>query len=126
MNVRPLIALLLAMLSYIDSKAEVFELRQFIESKMAILENRQKQLDTRGIYVGDLCDFLDPISLLSHDSIDYDPHIQRLKYSKYSSLKRWMSESQEIVFSPLYLEAYYAEECHQYYHIYNIANFENS
>ena len=108
MKARIFLVILLTIFSRAITKAECFDLRQYLESMMEILETRKKQLDPRGIYVGDISDFLYPICILSRDSIEYDPHARRLNYGMYRNLRCWMSENQQIVCSSLYLEAYYA------------------
>lgn len=108
MKARTFLVILFGFLSLAITKAERFDLKLYLESKMEILEIRNKQLDPRGIYIGDVSDFLDPICILSKDSIEYDPHARRLNYGKYHALKRWMLDNQLIVNSSLFLEAYYA------------------
>ena len=83
-------------------------IQSYIESNMKELDARKEQLDARGIFVGDMTDFIDPIIILSSDSIGYNPHTQRLSYADYNNLKIWVKDNIERVSSSLYFEAYYA------------------
>lgn len=85
-----------------------WNIHSYIDSKMKELDARKEQLDPRGIFVGDMIDFIDPITILSSDSIGYNPHSQRLSYTDYNNLKIWVKDNLERVSSSLYFEAYYA------------------
>lgn len=104
---RELLILLLIQIVF-NSYSCDWNIQSYIESKMRELETRKEQLDPRGIFVGDLTDFIDPITILSSDSIGYNPHTQRLSYVDYNNLTIWVRENLERVSPSLYFEAFFA------------------
>ena len=108
MIMKKLFLLFPLLLFFFDTFSRDWDPRSFIESKMAVMDERQKELDARGIYIRDLTDFLDPICLVLAPHIGFDPHTQRMSYSDFKKLKLWVKDHLEIISSSLYNEAYYA------------------
>ena len=86
---RKILILLLFQIVF-NSYSYDWNIHSYIDSKMKELDARKEQLDPRGIFVGDMIDFIDPITILSSDSIGYNPHTQRLSYTDYNNLKIWV------------------------------------
>lgn len=108
MTMKKLFILLLLLQFVFNSYPRDWNTQSYIESNLKILEERKNQLDPRGIYIGDIIDFLYPITILSSSSIDYNPHTQRLSYSEYANLMTWMNNNLESISETLFFEAYYA------------------